>query len=136
MRLIVLDTDVIVSAGIKPESPPYRLIHSFVLEDKVRIVLCPSIEAKYRDVLRRGKFAQYGFPPAWLEIMLADALFLPEPQAWLDPLPDVDDGCFLALAKISGAWLITGNAKHYPPGARHGVVVKSPADYLALLEPR
>jgi putative PIN family toxin of toxin-antitoxin system len=136
MRLIVLDTNVIVSAGIKPNSPPYRLIHSFVLEDRVRIVLCPSIVAEYREVSTRSKFAQYGFPPAWLEIMIADGLGLPEPQPWPHPLPDADDGCFLALAKISGAWLITGNAKHCPPSARNGVVVKSPGDYLAFIEPR
>jgi uncharacterized protein len=136
MRLIVLDTNVIVSAGIKPNSPPHRLIHSFVLEDRVRIVLCPSIVAEYREVLTRTKFAQYGFPPEWLEMLIADGLGLPEPQAWPHPLPDPDDGCFLALAKISGAWLITGNGKHYPPSARHGVTVKSPVEYLAFLEPR
>lgn len=136
MRLIVLDTNVIVSAGIKPQSPPYRLIHSFVLEERVRIVLCPSIVAEYREVLARRKFAQYRFPPEWLEIMIASGLDLPESQPWPHPLPDPDDGCFLALAKSSGAWLITGNAKHYPPGVRSGVVIKSPGDYLMSLEPR
>ncbi len=40
------------------------------------------------------------------------------------------------LAKISGAWLITGNGKHYPPVARNGVTAKSPTDYLAFIKPR
>jgi putative PIN family toxin of toxin-antitoxin system len=127
MRLIVLDTNVVVSAGIKPGSVPHRLVHSFVLEDKVKIVLSPSVVAEYREVCTRTKFAQYGFPPVWLEIMLDCGLTLSEP-------PDVDDGCFLALAKASGAWLITGNIKHYPQELRSGVTVCAPSEYLTWLE--
>ena len=39
----------------------------------------------------------------------------------------------LALAKATGAWLITGNLKHYPEELRAGVQVISPAEYLERL---
>jgi putative PIN family toxin of toxin-antitoxin system len=134
MRLIVLDTNVVVSAGIRPGSPPHRLLAHFVLEEQVKIVLSPSVDAEYREVCTRTKFAQYGFPPEWLEILIDGGLVLPEPAKWPHPLPDEDDGAFIALAKVSGAWLITGNLKHYPAAAREGVKVISPGEYLCLLE--
>ena len=132
--MIVLDTNVVVSAGIKPGSVPHRLLHSYVLEESVKIVVCPSVMAEYREVCTRTKFAQFGFPPEWLEIMLESGLKLTEPPSWPHDLPDNDDKCFLALAKASGAWLITGNIKHFPPELRDGVTVYTPNEYLNWLE--
>jgi putative PIN family toxin of toxin-antitoxin system len=105
-----------------------------VLEDKVKIVLCPSVIAEYREVCTRTKFAKYGFPPEWIEILLDNGLKLVEPHPWSHSLPDEDDGIFLALAKAAGAWLITGNLKHYPQESRGDVVLCSPGEYLSLLE--
>jgi len=136
MRLAVLDTNVVVSAGIRSGSIPHHLLDSFVFEDQVKIVLSPSIMAEYREVCSRTKFAQYGFPPVWLEILLSEGLILPDPLPWPWTLPDPDDGIFLALAKTSGAWLITGNSKHYPRELRDGVVVCTPAEYLDKLTRR
>ena len=43
MRLVVLDTNVLVSAGIKLDSAPYRIAHDWVMTGEVQIVTCPSI---------------------------------------------------------------------------------------------
>ena len=43
------------------------------------------------------------------------------------------DLLFLALAYTAGAWLVTGNLKHFPEEVRDGVRVLSPIDYLAHL---
>ena len=51
-------------------------------------------------------------------------------------IPDPKDAVFLALAKAAVGWLVTGNLKHFPRAARHGVVVHSPAEYLERLEGR
>jgi hypothetical protein len=37
---------------------------------------------------------------------------------------------FLALARSSGAWLVTGNLKHFPEKSGSGVTVVSPTEYL------
>jgi predicted nucleic acid-binding protein len=66
--------------------------------------------------------------------MIKESLQLPDPPEWPHPLPDPNDAPFLALAKTSGAWLVTGNLKHFPRTARCGVTVLSPADYLSHLE--
>jgi len=130
MRLAILDTNVIISAGIRPETAPARLVMDWVLEGQVQVVTCPWIVAEYREVSRRDKFARYGFPPQWLEFVIDESLQLPDPIPWPHPLADPDDGPFLALAQVSGAWLVSGNLKHFPKGVRDGVTVLSPGDYL------
>ncbi len=134
MRLIVIDTNVIVSAGIKPQGLPARIIQNVIQEANIQIVVSPSIVAEYRRVSRYSKFAQYGFPPEWLEFLVEGALRFPDGARWPHQLPDPDDACFLSLAKVTGAWLITGNLKHYPDASRGGVIVRTPAEYVAMLE--
>jgi len=132
----VFDTNVIVSAGLKPGSPPARLVMNWVLPGKVQLVTCQTILAEYREVASRSKFARYQFPPKWLEQLIDDSLEMPEPAAWPHALPDAKDAVFLALAKASGAWLVTGNLKHFPEEAREGVTVIAPGEYLEGLESR
>jgi putative PIN family toxin of toxin-antitoxin system len=61
MRLIVLDTNVIVSAAIKPGSAPAKLVMDWVLEGQVQSVISPWIAEEYREVAQRAKFRRYGF---------------------------------------------------------------------------
>ena len=133
MRLVVLDTNVIVSAGISVGAAPATLMMDWVLEGLVQVVICPWIVAEYREVARRVKFRRYGFPPIWLEFLIEESLYLPDPEGWFDREPDPKDMPFLALAHAAGAWLVTGNLKHFPESVRHGVKMLSPAEYLAHL---
>ena len=133
MRLVVLDTNVIVSASISPAGPPAKIITGWVLGGAVQLVTSPQVVAEYREVVRRPKFRRYGFPPLWLEFLIEESLWLPDPESWVQRCPDPKDAPFLALACAAGAWLVTGNLKHFPEAARNGVTVLSPADYLAHL---
>lgn len=134
MRLVVLDTNVIVSAGIKPGSVPAKIVLDWVLEGRVQVVTCPWIMGEYREVLDRPKFRRQGFPPQWLDFLIEESLQLQEPGPWPLPIPDPKDGPFLSLAQVAGAWLVSGNLKHFPEPARGGVTVVPPAEYLAHLE--
>lgn len=133
MRLIVLDTNVIVSAGIKPASAPAELVMDWVLEGRVKVATSPWIVREYREVVRRPKFRRYGFPPLWLEFLIEESLYLPDADIESQPGPDPKDRAFLALAHTAGAWLVTGNLKHFPQAVRSDVRILSPADYLAHL---
>ncbi len=84
-------------------------------------------------VIARAKFSRYGFPPFWLGRLMGLSLRLPNPAPWPITLLDPKDAPFLALAHAAGAWLVTGNRKHFPRSARNGVTVLSPADYRAHL---
>jgi len=133
VRLIVLDTNVVVSAGIRRDGPPGVLIDDWILNGQVQIVTCPRIIVEYRVVVWRAKFRRHGFPPVWLEVMIKNSFQLPDPPDWPHALPDPRDAPFVALAKTAGAWLVTGNMKHFPRAARNGVTVLAPAEYLAWL---
>ena len=106
----------------------------WVLDGVVQVVTCPWVIGETRDVVRRPKFDRYGFPPLWLEFLVDESLCLPDPHPWPQPLPDPKDGPFLALARQSGAWLVTGNIRHFPESCREGTVVLPPSEYLAHLE--
>lgn len=134
MRLAVLDTNVVISAGIEPRGAPAQIVMDWVLDGQVQIVTCPWIIGEYREVAQRAKFRRYGFPPFWLEFMIEESLRLPDPEPWPHPVPDAKDAPFLALAYAAGAWLVTGNLKHFPAQALHGVIVLSPAAYLMRFE--
>jgi putative PIN family toxin of toxin-antitoxin system len=133
MRLVVLDTNVIVSAGVNPGGVPAQLIFDWVLMGQVRAVTGPAVVAEYREVVRRPKFHRYSFPPRWLEFVIEESLWLQDSEPWAYAHPDPKDAPFLALAHAAGAWLVTGNLKHFPETLRNGVTVLSPADFLAHL---
>lgn len=134
MRLIVLDTNVIISARLSPGGAPAKLLMDYVLTGSVRLVTCPSVIQEYLEVAHRPKFARFQFPPPWLEELIEASLQSPDPAPWPLALPDAADAVFLSLAHASGAWLVTGNLKHFPKSARRGATVISPAEYLADLE--
>jgi len=134
MKLVVLDTNVIVSAGVKPDGSPATILMDWVLEGLVQVVTSPQIVAEYREVVRRPTFRRYGFPPLWLDSLIEESLQLGDAELSLLTCPDPEDMPFLALAQSAGAWLISGNLKHFPESIRNGVTVISPADYLAHLQ--
>lgn len=130
-RALVLDTNVLVSAALKPESDLARIVEKVLLRQAPPYV-CPSIVAEYRDVMHRPKFRPKGLPPAWLLRLLQVAFHEPEPAPWLIKGPDPNDLVFLALAKATGAVLVTGNLGHFPEEIREGVAVYTPVEYLKI----
>jgi putative PIN family toxin of toxin-antitoxin system len=133
MNVVVLDTNVLISAGINPGGTPAKLIFDWVLKEYVKAVVSPQVLVEYREVVQYQKFDKYKFPPPWMETLIEESLWFENPGPWTYPCPDPTDAPFLALAHAAGAWLVTGNLKHFPEDARHGVTVLSPADYLAHL---
>ncbi|HEX8522905.1 MAG TPA: putative toxin-antitoxin system toxin component, PIN family [Tepidisphaeraceae bacterium] len=130
--IIVLDTNVIVSAALKQGSPP-DIVLQRVLRGELDLCYDGRILGEYRHVMLREKF---GFDPQDVEKLLqaVEQLGIPvncEPLE--DTLPDPDDNKFLEAAIAAGAdYLITGNVRHYPEPLRVGVVVQTPRSFLDL----
>lgn len=127
---IVLDTNVLVSALLRPGSLPARIL-DLVLAGQVTLALDDRIFAEYQSVLIRPEFS---FPPdqirallefVWRAGELVDATSLPI------HLPDPDDVMFIevAVSAVADA-LVTGNLKHFPASQRRGVRVLSPREWL------
>ncbi|MDA3960245.1 MAG: PIN domain-containing protein [Planctomycetota bacterium] len=128
--LAVLDTNVIVSAGIRPGGGPARIVDA-ALDGVVVPVICPSMAKEYQDVVTRPKFTRWDFPPIWLAGLIDMAHRLErDPPPWPLTGPDPDDLIFLALAHATGATLVSGNTADFPKRIRKNVTVMTPAEYL------
>ena len=132
-RAVVLDTNALVSAALKPGSDIARILERVLLR-QAPVYVCPSIVAEYREVLNRPRFRPRGLPPAWLPRLLQIAFHEVEPAPWPQKGPDPDDPVFLALAKAIGAVLVTENQADFPPQIREGVIVMSPSDHLGQIQ--
>jgi putative PIN family toxin of toxin-antitoxin system len=114
MILVVLDTNIIVSALLQPLGPPARV---FVLSIGSSIQLCisGSVYAEYEEVLSRPRLQRSE------EIVAAALHAIREKGFWVRPTEairacsDPDDDIFLECARAAQAnYLVTGNLKHFP----------------------
>ena len=129
----VYDTNVIVSAILKPGSIPASLV-GLAMEGSVKLFLTPEILEEYREVLKRPKFA---FDPSSVDAFLQDiekAAGMVYPTKRVRCALDEPDNRFLECAKAAKAhYLVTGNKKHFPFPEFKGTKIVSPAEFAALL---
>jgi putative PIN family toxin of toxin-antitoxin system len=130
---VVLDTNVLVSAFLKPRSNPARILH-LVLQGNIQIIINEHIMAEYFEVLRRPKF---GFKQENIQIVLdlfrSKGIYAPVLPVSFQ-LPDKSDAPFLEAAlSVKADALITGNKKHFPKKFSKGQRVASPEEFLRQL---
>lgn len=129
--LVIVDTNVLVSALINPAGIPARVVEE-IRTQTLRPVVGREILDEYRDVLTRSQFR---FSPVQVNNLLDDLAALAQHlnAMPLDTtgLPDPDDAPFIAIALAVSCPIVTGNGRHFPPEC--GVEVLSPAQCLARL---
>ena len=113
MLSALIDTNVLVSGLTSDKGSPARIVDAFK-ENRFNLFHCPEIVAEYHDVLSRG----------WLGLDTVDVHDLIEliiltgfsimPEKSSMAMTDEDDRVFYDAAKNGGAYLVTGNIKHYP----------------------
>lgn len=130
---IVLDTNVLVSAFLKPRSGPARILR-LVLQGDVQIIINEHILTEYSEVLRRPKFdLNLDKVQTVLEVIRSKGIKA-SALAESFQLPDSGDEPFLEAALAAGAdAIITGNKKHFPKKACKGQKVVNPNEFLRLL---
>ncbi len=130
---IVLDTNVAASALLSPSGAPAAVLQ-LVLAGHVLLCFDARILTEYREVLRRPKFGLdthlvddlLGFLESEGELVGA----VPLPLS----LPDPDDAMFLEVASAGGGeYVVTGNIRHFPTDAQHGIAVVSPRDFVKII---
>jgi len=133
--LWVLDTNVLVSALLSSQGPPAKLWDALG-DGRYLLAYDPRILHEYQQVLSRAKFGFTASEVADLFGVIARFGEIVIPTSALPPLPDPGDTPFLEVAASTpDQILVTGNGRHYPRTARHGVGVFSPREALALLPP-
>ena len=133
---VVYDTNVLVSAVLKPGSLPAVLV-SLALAQRVRLCVSPSILAEYREVLHRPKC---GFEASSIAFLLEDltrTALLVHPTIHLTVAPDEADNRFLECAlEASAAFLVTGNLRHFPVPTFEDIHILEPARFAHVLTER
>lgn len=129
----VYDTNVIVSAALKPGSLPASLV-AMALAKQVRLFYSPPIVEEYTEVLNRPKFR---LDPATVDTFLRDltrAGTAVHPTRRITACPDEDDNRFLECAHHAKAqYVVTGNKRHFPFAEFEGITIVSPAEFVRVL---
>ncbi len=128
----VYDTNVIVSAVLKPGSIPASLV-ALAIHGSVKIFLSPEILEEYKEVLERPRF---GFDPDIVDTFLRDlenAAVMVYPTKRVSRALDEPDNRILECAQMAKAdYLVTGNRKHFPFSEFEGTKIVSPSEFAAL----
>jgi uncharacterized protein len=133
MMLLVLDTNVLVSALLKPGSVPDRAL-SAIWARGATILYDARIVDEYRSVLTRPKFR--AIEHARIDEVLAEIIArgkaLEGVARWDGAMTDDDDRIFVEVALAGHAnAIVTGNVRHYPTDL--GFEVLPPAKLLERL---
>jgi putative PIN family toxin of toxin-antitoxin system len=133
MRL-VLDTNLLVSALLKPGSVPDRALEA-VWSTGAVVLYDSRLEAEYRDVLMRPKFRaiERHRITEFLARLAERGEDVGTVPAFCGDMTDDDDRMFVEVALAGRAdAIVTGNLRHYPNDL--GFAVHPPASLLAMLE--
>jgi putative PIN family toxin of toxin-antitoxin system len=124
---VVLDTNVLASALMTPSGNPASVYKMF-LNSEVVLVYSEEIMLEYEDVLYRPRLK---IPAEDADTILEairqyGELVAPSPSTVA--LADEDDRVFYDAARTAGAYLITGNMRHYPASS----FIFTPKEFLEL----
>ncbi len=111
---VVLDTNVVVSAALKPQGLQSK-VFELVASRRIALFVSPEVLAEYQEVLLRPKL---GLEPASVKKLLneiREAAKLVRPKRRVSVSPDEADNRFLECAEAAQAdFLVTGNIRHFP----------------------
>ena len=111
---IVLDTNVVVSAALKPLGQQ-ALVMNLVAFRAVELCISQEVTTEYREVFSRPKFA--AIPPAEVEKLLAmieaEATKVSPTQQLTISKHDSDNRFYECAGAAGADYIVTGNSKHF-----------------------
>ncbi|MCM1184523.1 MAG: putative toxin-antitoxin system toxin component, PIN family [Roseburia sp.] len=132
--LAVIDTNVIISVLLtrNRESATYRVVQA-VLDGRITPLYHLEILAEYKEVAHRPKFHIHGEDiDVILEAVETFGIEV-QPSSTREIIPDMDDLIFYEVTmekRGDGAYLVTGNTKHFP--AKKFIV--TPAEMMEIID--
>jgi uncharacterized protein len=111
---LVIDTNVLVSAALKPEGLP-RTVLLIAITKPARFYVTDAIFEEYADVLARPELRiRKGARLQLLQLIRNRCHFI-TPRQRLRVAKDPDDDKFIECADAAHAdYLVTGNQRHFP----------------------
>lgn len=131
---LVLDTNIIVSAALKPEGLQ-RTVLLLALTKPARLYLSAPIFEEYQAVLSRPEFhIRKGLRRQLLRFIETKAYWV-TPSRRLQVARDPDDDMFLECADAARAdYLVTGNIRDFPRYWKRTKIITS-REFLSLAVP-
>jgi uncharacterized protein len=131
---LVIDTNVLISAAIKP-SGLQRTVLLFAVTKPARLYVSRPILKEYNEVLGRPELRiRKGLRQQLLQL-IKNRSYSVVPAQHLEVASDPDDDMFLECADASGAdYLVTGNQKHFPRFWKKTKII-TPREFISLAAP-
>jgi len=131
---LVIDTNVLVSAALKPDGLQ-RTTLVLAVTKPARLYVSRPILEEYRNVLARpGLRIRRGLRQQLLQLVKNHS-YTVAPTRRLEVASDPDDNKFLECADAAGAdYLVTGNQKHFPRFWRKTAIITS-REFISLAAP-
>ena len=131
---LVIDTNVLVSAAIKPAGLQ-RTTLLLAITKPARLYISRPILAEYSEVLERPELKiRKGLRRQLLQL-LKNRSHVVVPRHRLEVASDPGDNIFLACADAARAdYLVTGNLKHFPRFWKKTAVI-TPREFISLVAP-
>jgi len=135
---VVLDANVYVSAAIRPEGPPGRIVGLF-LRGEIDVVLSPLIVTEVLEALASPAVRKLVRGPIDPESWFEDIVFLSDMVAGdvsvSGVCDDPDDDKYIAAAIEGRArYVVTGDGRLLAVGDHEGVRIVAPRPFLDKIE--
>lgn len=132
---LVLDTNVLISAALKPEGLQ-RTVLILAVAKPAHLYVSSAILTEYRDVLARPELQiRRGIRQEILQLIRSRARSI-LPGKRLQVTIDPDDNIFLECADAARAdYLITGNTRHFPRFWKRTKVITS-REFVSIVAPQ
>ncbi len=131
---LVIDTNVLISAALKPASLQ-RTVLLLAITKPARLYVSRPILAEYGDVLSRPELRiRKGLRQQLLRLIKNHSYTVAPPRR-LEVTSDPDDNIFVECADAARAdYLVTGNQKHFPRFWKKTKVI-TPREFISLVAP-
>jgi putative PIN family toxin of toxin-antitoxin system len=122
---LVLDTNIVVSAALKPDSLP-RTVLLLALTKPARLYVSSAILEEYRHVLSRPELRIRRGIQRQIVDLIVHRSYLVKPSRTLRVAADPADDIFVECADAGRAdYLVTGNPRHFPKFWKQTKIISS-----------
>ena len=131
---LVIDTDVVVSAALKPEGLQ-RTVLLLAMTKSVRWYVSEAIVAEYALVLARPELKIRRSSRQQLLQLIKNHARVVVPSRVAQITSDPDDNIFVECADAAHAdYLVTGNQRHFPKFWKNTKIISS-TEFLSVIAP-
>jgi putative PIN family toxin of toxin-antitoxin system len=113
---VVIDTNILVSALLTPQGAPAEVFLMCLLQPDFQLCVSGAVFAEYEEVIRRPRLHRSEYEIESTLAAIRDRSLWVKPTEKVRACSDPSDDLFLECAQAADAqFLVTGNARHFPP---------------------